>query len=133
MWPCFHRKQTSHPDSEELPIQEDRDEGKEKEEEEKKDEQEVTDEGDGGSVKHQDVEVKADGDRLRDYEEESSDWPRERVCHTHERAIPIQRTVEALDITEEGKLKHTEGHVHEQINQYGSRQVDRKVSNMQCI
>ncbi|XP_039978354.1 ATP-dependent DNA helicase Q4 isoform X2 [Xiphias gladius] len=94
--------QTSHPDSEELPIQEDRDEGKEKEEEEKKDEQEVTDEGDGGSVKHQDVEVKADGDRLRDYEEESSDWPRERVCHTHERAIPIQRTVEALDITEEG-------------------------------
>uniref|UniRef100_A0A4W6CCD2 DNA 3'-5' helicase n=1 Tax=Lates calcarifer TaxID=8187 RepID=A0A4W6CCD2_LATCA len=35
-------------------------------------------------------------------EEESSDWPRERVCHTHERAIPIQETVEALDITEEG-------------------------------
>uniref|UniRef100_A0AAQ5ZV66 DNA 3'-5' helicase n=1 Tax=Amphiprion ocellaris TaxID=80972 RepID=A0AAQ5ZV66_AMPOC len=31
-----------------------------------------------------------------------SDWPRERVCHTHERAIPIQETVEALDITEEG-------------------------------
>ncbi|KAJ8334100.1 hypothetical protein SKAU_G00397390 [Synaphobranchus kaupii] len=25
-----------------------------------------------------------------------------RVCHTHERAIPIQETVEALDITEEG-------------------------------
>uniref|UniRef100_I3KUY2 DNA 3'-5' helicase n=1 Tax=Oreochromis niloticus TaxID=8128 RepID=I3KUY2_ORENI len=38
----------------------------------------------------------------RDQEEESSDWPRERVCHTHERAIPIQETVEALDITEEG-------------------------------
>ncbi|XP_076610856.1 ATP-dependent DNA helicase Q4 [Chaetodon auriga] len=35
-------------------------------------------------------------------EEEGSDWPRERVCHTHERAIPIQETVEALDITEEG-------------------------------
>uniref|UniRef100_A0A7N8XHS8 DNA 3'-5' helicase n=1 Tax=Mastacembelus armatus TaxID=205130 RepID=A0A7N8XHS8_9TELE len=35
-------------------------------------------------------------------EEDSSDWPRERVCHTHERAIPIQETVEALDITEEG-------------------------------
>uniref|UniRef100_A0A3B4YD80 DNA 3'-5' helicase n=1 Tax=Seriola lalandi dorsalis TaxID=1841481 RepID=A0A3B4YD80_SERLL len=32
----------------------------------------------------------------------STDWPRERVCHTHERAIPIQQTVEALDITEEG-------------------------------
>ncbi|XP_076157916.1 ATP-dependent DNA helicase Q4 [Alosa pseudoharengus] len=26
----------------------------------------------------------------------------ERVCHTHERAIPMQDTVEALDITEEG-------------------------------
>uniref|UniRef100_A0A3Q3FNX2 DNA 3'-5' helicase n=1 Tax=Labrus bergylta TaxID=56723 RepID=A0A3Q3FNX2_9LABR len=35
-------------------------------------------------------------------EEEGSDWPSERVCHTHERAIPIDETVEALDITEEG-------------------------------
>uniref|UniRef100_A0A3B4ZMU2 DNA 3'-5' helicase n=1 Tax=Stegastes partitus TaxID=144197 RepID=A0A3B4ZMU2_9TELE len=35
-------------------------------------------------------------------EVESSHWPKERVCHTHERAIPIQETVEALDITEEG-------------------------------
>ncbi|XP_006809987.2 ATP-dependent DNA helicase Q4 [Neolamprologus brichardi] len=40
--------------------------------------------------------------RERDQEEERSDWPRERVCHTHERAIPIQETIEALDITEEG-------------------------------
>ncbi|MEQ2211552.1 hypothetical protein XENOCAPTIV_006478 [Xenoophorus captivus] len=32
---------------------------------------------------------------------ESCDWPEERVCHTHERAIPIQETIEALDITEE--------------------------------
>ncbi|KAM9776242.1 ATP-dependent DNA helicase Q4 isoform X1 [Syngnathus typhle] len=32
----------------------------------------------------------------------SSDWPAERVCHTHERAVPIQETVETLDITEEG-------------------------------
>ncbi|XP_030002338.1 ATP-dependent DNA helicase Q4 isoform X1 [Sphaeramia orbicularis] len=31
-----------------------------------------------------------------------SDWPKERVCHTHERAIPVQQTVESLDITEEG-------------------------------
>uniref|UniRef100_A0A3B4FPV7 DNA 3'-5' helicase n=1 Tax=Pundamilia nyererei TaxID=303518 RepID=A0A3B4FPV7_9CICH len=38
----------------------------------------------------------------RDQEEERCDWPRERVCHTHERAIPIQETIEALDITEEG-------------------------------
>nr|XP_057903009.1 ATP-dependent DNA helicase Q4 isoform X2 [Doryrhamphus excisus] len=35
-------------------------------------------------------------------EVESKEWPVERVCHTHERAIPIQQTVEALDITEEG-------------------------------
>ncbi|XP_036411164.1 ATP-dependent DNA helicase Q4 [Megalops cyprinoides] len=28
--------------------------------------------------------------------------PPSRVCHTHERAIPIQDTVEALDVTEEG-------------------------------
>ncbi|KAJ8273375.1 hypothetical protein GJAV_G00100890 [Gymnothorax javanicus] len=28
--------------------------------------------------------------------------PQPRVCHTHERAVPIQETVEALDITEEG-------------------------------
>uniref|UniRef100_A0AAX7SSP3 DNA 3'-5' helicase n=1 Tax=Astatotilapia calliptera TaxID=8154 RepID=A0AAX7SSP3_ASTCA len=40
--------------------------------------------------------------RERDQEEERCDWPRERVCHTHERAIPIQETIEALDITEEG-------------------------------
>ncbi|XP_023667819.1 ATP-dependent DNA helicase Q4 [Paramormyrops kingsleyae] len=31
---------------------------------------------------------------------EKTDTPR--VCHTHERAIPIQETVEALDVTEEG-------------------------------
>lgn len=30
--------------------------------------------------------------------------PPPRLCHTHERAIPIQETVEALDITEEGRL-----------------------------
>ncbi|XP_072304035.1 ATP-dependent DNA helicase Q4 [Eucyclogobius newberryi] len=30
------------------------------------------------------------------------EWPNERVCHTHERAIPVQQTVETLDITEEG-------------------------------
>ncbi|XP_040909292.1 ATP-dependent DNA helicase Q4 isoform X2 [Toxotes jaculatrix] len=80
-------------DSADLPIQEDRDEGKKKEEEEddRKDEQAVKDEGAVALVKHQDAEVTA-----------ADDWPRERVCHTHERAIPIQQTVEALDITEEG-------------------------------
>ncbi|KAK1785523.1 hypothetical protein P4O66_018884, partial [Electrophorus voltai] len=28
--------------------------------------------------------------------------PAQRVCHTHERAIPMEETVEALDVTEEG-------------------------------
>ncbi|XP_061670036.1 ATP-dependent DNA helicase Q4 isoform X2 [Syngnathoides biaculeatus] len=32
----------------------------------------------------------------------SYEWPSERVCHTHERAVAIQETVETLDITEEG-------------------------------
>ncbi|XP_041823311.1 ATP-dependent DNA helicase Q4 isoform X2 [Melanotaenia boesemani] len=41
-------------------------------------------------------------DWLGDHKVESGNWPKERVCHTHERAIPIQETVEALDITEEG-------------------------------
>lgn len=50
---------------------------------------------------------KKQADWLRDQEEESNYWPRERVCHTHERAIPIQETVEALDITEEGKWIRT--------------------------
>uniref|UniRef100_A0A3Q4BS60 DNA 3'-5' helicase n=1 Tax=Mola mola TaxID=94237 RepID=A0A3Q4BS60_MOLML len=53
--------------------------------------------------RHQElVKVTLPVEWLRDQEEESSDWPRERVCHTHERAIPVQQTVEALDITEEG-------------------------------
>lgn len=93
----------SSPDSVELPRQEDGDEEKEKEREKKKGEQVAKDEGADGLVTHQDMEMKAASDCLRDHEEESSDWPRERVCHTHERAIAIQQTVEALDITEEGK------------------------------
>ncbi|XP_077446233.1 ATP-dependent DNA helicase Q4 isoform X2 [Stigmatopora argus] len=40
------------------------------------------------------------GDEQKD--ESSSDRLSDRVCHTHERAVPIQETVEALDITEEG-------------------------------
>ncbi|KPP71518.1 ATP-dependent DNA helicase Q4-like [Scleropages formosus] len=34
--------------------------------------------------------------------QQTGSTPASRVCHTHERAIPIQETVEALDITEEG-------------------------------
>ncbi|XP_029514695.2 ATP-dependent DNA helicase Q4-like isoform X1 [Oncorhynchus nerka] len=45
------------------------------------------------------------GDGEHEEEEQTGggdDWPTTRVCHTHERAIPMQDTVEALDITEEG-------------------------------
>ncbi|XP_008299478.1 ATP-dependent DNA helicase Q4 [Stegastes partitus] len=83
-------QETSDLDSAEIPIQEERDEGKEKEENQEDDskgDQPVKDEG---------------ADWQKDQEVESSHWPKERVCHTHERAIPIQETVEALDITEEG-------------------------------
>ncbi|XP_034016922.1 ATP-dependent DNA helicase Q4 isoform X2 [Thalassophryne amazonica] len=58
--------------------------------------------GADSSIKHQDKHGMDTGDWMRDDGVESSDWPRERVCHTHERAIPIQQTLEALDITEEG-------------------------------
>lgn len=104
MWPCFHCKETPQPDAAELPLQEDRDEGEEKEE--KREEQTV-------EHKEADGSIQPAGDWLKEQEEESSDWPRERVCHTHERAIPIQQTVEALDITEEGEWKHSQGYVHE--------------------
>ncbi|XP_047460205.1 ATP-dependent DNA helicase Q4 isoform X2 [Mugil cephalus] len=64
---------------------------------------------DGGKVKDEEKEKEEDqtvkdeeADWQRDRAVEDSDWPKERVCHTHERAIPIQETVEALDITEEG-------------------------------
>lgn len=90
----------SSPDSVELLHQDNSNEGKEKEK--RTEEQAAKDEGASGQVTHEDVEAKAADD-----EEASSHWPRERVCHTHERAIPIQQTVEALDITEEGKWAHS--------------------------
>ncbi|XP_054461672.1 ATP-dependent DNA helicase Q4 [Anoplopoma fimbria] len=94
-------QESSHTDSVGQNLQEGRDEGGEKEE--KKEEQTAEhEEADGPMNEKKDVEAKGAGDWLKDREEESCDWPRERVCHTHERAIPIQETVEALDITEEG-------------------------------
>ncbi|KAM6972986.1 ATP-dependent DNA helicase Q4 [Aplochiton taeniatus] len=66
--------------------------------------QEVEPRGTSDLLRDQEVEPMETSDLLRDQEVEAtgaSDW-RERVCHTHERAIPIQETVEALDITEEG-------------------------------
>lgn len=106
MWPFFHCKKTSSLDAAELPLHEDKDKNEGKEEE-KKEEETVEHKETDGSMKHKDAEVKGTSDWRKDQEEESRDWPRERVCHTHERAIPIQETVETLDITEEGKWKHT--------------------------
>ncbi|KAF7664101.1 hypothetical protein LDENG_00189050 [Lucifuga dentata] len=68
----------------------------------KEEQQEIKEEGADGLVKQQDAEMTGAGDWQRDQEMERGDWAGERVCHTHERAIPIQETVEALDITEEG-------------------------------
>lgn len=100
----------SHPESEALSRQVDEAERKEKhqqkEDEEEKEEQPVKHEGTEGSVKHQDLGAMGAVDWPRDQEVEGTAWPAERVCHTHERAIPIQQTVEALDITEEGERKH---------------------------
>ncbi|CAJ1083398.1 ATP-dependent DNA helicase Q4 [Xyrichtys novacula] len=86
---------SEQPETEEVTVLEDKDEGKEKEK--------ATGHAEtGSSMKHKDEEVKKGGDWLKEQEDESSDWPSERVCHTHTRAIPIEATVEALDITEEG-------------------------------
>lgn len=75
----------------------------EDEAEEKKEEQTVHRHKDGAGLMKDEEEEKGAKDVLKEQGEESFDWPAERVCHTHERAIPIQDTVEALDITEEGK------------------------------
>ncbi|KAM9838217.1 ATP-dependent DNA helicase Q4 [Aulostomus maculatus] len=93
----------SHPDSKMQGLQEDQAEGQ-PEEEEKQEGQPGKHKGTDGPVKRQDMESTGNGEWLGDQEveEESTAWPRERVCHSHERAIPIQQTVEALDITEEG-------------------------------
>lgn len=94
----LYLKETSQPASLELSIQ--------------KDPNEATNEESGNIegvvlLEQQNTEVKAADDGPGDKEEVDYDWPRERVCHTHERAIPIQDTVEALDITEEGGGKWT--------------------------
>ncbi|XP_033980313.1 ATP-dependent DNA helicase Q4 isoform X3 [Trematomus bernacchii] len=93
--------QSSHPEAAELPLQDCKDEGKEMELEEEKEEQRVKHEEAEGSIKPKDGKLQ-EADWLKDQEEDSSDWPKERVCHTHERAIPMEATVEALDVTEEG-------------------------------
>ncbi|KAG7458240.1 hypothetical protein MATL_G00236080 [Megalops atlanticus] len=66
---------------------------------------ELQEEGRGG-VEGQEVDwKKQDGQQLHQDEAAAggeAQAPPSRVCHTHERAIPIQDTVEALDVTEEG-------------------------------
>ncbi|KAM3596914.1 uncharacterized protein V6R79_022830 [Siganus canaliculatus] len=89
---------TSHPNvAEEVPKGEVKDQTQKKEEQAAEDQDENDD-----LMKREDVEVKGTSDLLQNNKDQSSGWPTERVCHTHERAIPIQETVEALDITEEG-------------------------------
>lgn len=94
-------QELTHPD-----VEEDKDDGKENRTNE---EQTVLCDEGGGVIKCEDAEMTGARECLWDQEDENSDWPRERVCHTHERAIPVQQTVEALDITEEGKRKRTQG------------------------
>ncbi|XP_053719047.1 ATP-dependent DNA helicase Q4 isoform X1 [Synchiropus splendidus] len=55
-----------------------------------------------GAEKQAEVPVMTGGDQQGEPVKEAYRWPEERVCHTHERAVPIQETIEALDITEEG-------------------------------
>lgn len=98
---CIPCKDTSNSQAEEG-----EDEAKEEKEGDKKEEQTVHCHKDSAGLM-KDEEEKEAKDLLKEQGEESFDWPTERVCHTHERAIPIQETVEALDITEEGKWNHT--------------------------
>lgn len=102
---CCCCKVPSPPDAEEVQQG-----GDERKEEVKGEEQAVKEERADGLVKRQDSEMSGASDWLGSEEvERRGDWPSERVCHTHERAIPIQETVEALDITEEGKRENTQG------------------------
>lgn len=67
---------------------------------EAKEDRPVQIQGTGGSLN---PENKVDEDVEIDSEEAVNfEWPKERICHTHERAIPVEQTVETLDITEEG-------------------------------
>ncbi|KAM6899998.1 ATP-dependent DNA helicase Q4 [Xenentodon cancila] len=80
--------QMSDPDSAEQSPPEDGGEDEEKKEESEKNE-------DGTATGKE-------ADCQKSPKVEGCDWPKERVCHSHERAIPIQETVESLDIAEEG-------------------------------
>ncbi|KAM8840719.1 ATP-dependent DNA helicase Q4 isoform 2-T2 [Spinachia spinachia] len=93
-------QESRHSDAAGTPLRDQREDGGEQQQQQQQQEEEKEEQTAEhkavGSAEH------TDADWRRDEQEESSDWPRERVCHTHERAIPIQETVEALDITEEG-------------------------------
>ncbi|XP_030203945.1 ATP-dependent DNA helicase Q4 isoform X2 [Gadus morhua] len=58
--------------------------------------------GSDGPITDSDPTVPESTEEPEEKLNESGDWPVERLCHSHERAIPIQQTVESLDITEEG-------------------------------
>lgn len=67
-----------------------------------------------GAEDEEETKAKKEDHQVGAEEEGSSDWPCRRVCHTHERAVPIQPTVEALDITEEGT--RCRGFVHPTVS-----------------
>ncbi|KAG9278970.1 ATP-dependent DNA helicase Q4 [Astyanax mexicanus] len=60
---------------------------------------------DNAETLREDLDGKNDESDWEEMEEETERFrvrSVQRVCHTHERAVPMQETVEALDITEEG-------------------------------
>lgn len=57
--------------------------------------------GEEKSQEEQEDEGEQEGGYVLPEKNESGVWG-QRVCHTHERAVPMQDTVDELDITEEG-------------------------------
>ncbi|XP_059899417.1 ATP-dependent DNA helicase Q4 isoform X2 [Gadus macrocephalus] len=78
------------------------DEQAEKEEQQQEVEEVNKPSGGDGPITDSDPTVPESTEEPEEKLNESGDWPVERLCHSHERAIPIQQTVESLDITEEG-------------------------------
>lgn len=61
----------------------------------------------GEEKHHEGQDQGAEEGRANDWEIEESQGGNkgQRVCHTHERAVPMQDTVDELDITEEGEIR----------------------------
>lgn len=81
---------------------------------------------DGEQIKEESVEA-----RRVDGRAEKAATPR--VCHTHERAIPIQETVEALDVTEEGERPTKRDAVPRDISRGARRPTNRLSSGIETL